>query len=137
MRIGGTQVVKKTIRVTCHSIIALSPHVRVAWVDVWLTLKVRRKVVRLAPCVCGTLGVDADGLPTEPGVEEWEMLPALWEGARMDGIEELVYNKPEVNRSDVERALTLYLQQRGILKSEPRFQWKKPDAVAFAVPCRG
>jgi len=42
---------------------------------------------------------------------------------------------PCLTRATVEEALAWYLHEKGVLRSEPRFRWKRPDLLVVSVGC--
>lgn len=154
---------KKTIRMFCHGPAALGPEYRSPWEDVWLQYKVRRRVVKEGPCFMGLAALYSDiwieremlkktgEMSKRKGCADWQehhekRLNEYLEIKRhletepfyCDNWERSVNNiyiagKSEIGRRDIEEATAWYLRKKGVLKSEPRFRWNKPDFIACPV----
>jgi len=143
---------KKTIRCFCYGPITLHPKNESPWEDVWIQYKVRRKTVKEGPCFLSREALKGDirfekmlvekhpNLAKHYNVNELILIDSLFDTGieyfvddSADGIPNIYINKPSITKDIVEEALTWYLRQKGVLKSVPRFQWKKPDIIVMPV----
>lgn len=142
---------KKTIRCFCLSPILCG--YSVGWDDVWLRFKSKRKIVKLAPCISGLDDLKYEisecqymALHFPQYQDSKEYYDAVLSADRRfkDGESYFYYepefgfptifvNKKHLVKKDFENAITWYLERKGYLCSEPRFQWKKYRAYSVPV----
>jgi len=143
---------KKTIRIFCFGPVALSPEYESPWEDAWLRYKVKRKVIQEGPCFIGRQALDADiwlerkmlkEYPDRRNNEQYGLdflisvanLLDSGEGFFSDNwtsrLPNIYLNSPFLCRKNIEDATVWYLRQKGVLKSEARFRWNKPETIAL------
>ena len=137
---------KKTIRMICFGSIAFDPKSESPWEDVWLRYKVKRKLVCEGPCFVSRQALDGDIWRAERYVAQTKELAFLI-GVRdlfdsggefaadnwTSGLPNIYVNYKHLCRRDIEAATEWYLREKGVLKSDARFRWNKPDFFAFPV----
>jgi len=151
---------KKTIRIRTLSPHAVYRDYRSPWDDVWIDFKMRRRRVHFGPCIesSGNLMVAIDCAERSLEVmreldhrassiaEQEEYVDELRAIARhfADGGEFFVHDVHEpgcpdiyvrgeyLTRERIERALELFLRERGYLKGTVRFNWVRPSILACA-----
>jgi hypothetical protein len=130
---------KKHIRIISSSYCAIDPQHEETWLDVWLRFDIRRKQVRLAPCICSK--TDIEDLKDEPS-DIWEYEHRMLK--RLE-CEPIVIDNPSdpitnifvdcdfLTKKKVESVLTHYLRELGYLKSEPTYRWQKPKIFTIGL----
>lgn len=147
---------KKTIRVACLGPVVFGS--TSYWEDVWIQYHIGKKRIYDAPCIMGTVSLDDQiafhkrllerhGKDSELS-EEMSLFQDIKRrfalGERLGYFPDInsplcniVINETEINKSMIEETLTIWLEQRGILKSDPRFQWQKYKGPYIVPVCLG
>lgn len=153
---------KKTIRLFCYGPIAASPKAEVGWEDVWITYEVKRKIKKEGPTLLtypdiifdikmnkelydenkeedyasdflDELNDLTDAKNKLDNGDQFTVIRNICDGKGMP----LIVTKREwINKRHAEEMIEWYLRQMGILKSEPRFKWNKPDIYITPVSFR-
>lgn len=149
---------KKTITLICHGPVGLDPRNSSSWEDVWIQYEVGRKKISEGPeMVCGVEGEIEDAKwridycnRKYKKADKWnvEQLALLLEirkrfeegekfaigGCPEKGLPVIYINCAEMRQKEIEKGIEFYLRQKGVLKSEPRFVWKKNKSKIVAIP---
>jgi hypothetical protein len=144
---------KKTIKMICYGPIACGPKYQSPWEDVWIEYFIGKgKIKQEGPCIIGYHDLENEisikqSLPVKRH-SDWldnyikELLyikDRFLKGYRFGcvnfqtGTPNIYVNKELINRKLAEEAVAWYLKEKGILKSEPRFKWKKPFIIIEPV----
>lgn len=147
---------KKAIRMVCYGPIAVSPEHQSPWEDVWIECAIgKKKRLKEGPCIIGTYDLNSEiSIKEELGEKnpcEWrdEYLKnlrrvksefsqgnrfALLDVEMQTGTPDIFVNQEMIDRAAAEEAIAWYLNKKGVLKSEPKFNWKRPgDLVVCPV----
>ena len=144
---------KKTIRLTCYGPITLG--YTSYWEDVWIKycLGKKRKISE-GPCIIGLYDLESEistykdlvnKLPEYPDYkkklqEVLNIKEYFLNGGKFSTLGPIsstpviCVNKEVINKRDAEEAIEWYLIKKGILKSKPRFQWKKISNDIIVIP---
>lgn len=149
---------KKTIMLICYGPVGLDPRNSSPWEDVWIEYEVNRKKISEGPeMICGVddeiktmkrkidYNIKKYGEADDWGLKELNLL--LDVKKRFDAgdkyficgniekrLPTIYINCAEMRQKEVEEAIEFYLRQKGVLKSEPRFIWKKNRSKIVAIP---
>lgn len=148
---------KKTIRVINYSPMAfVGSNYECFWDDVWIKYHVGKgKVVSEGPCIISRTDL-LNGIKTgkelrskyvdyndnwflneleriEDGFDDGNMFDVLIRPEWPNGIPDIFVNSEHISREVVEEAIEWYLRRKGVLKSEPRFVWSKPNIFLFSM----
>jgi hypothetical protein len=143
----------------CYGPIACGSQYQSPWEDVWIECSLgKRKILKEGPCIVGAYDLESEirmqreldeKHPSEWRDDYLENLLriksefsqgnrfALLDSSMKTGTPDIFVNQKWIDRRAAEEAIEWYLRKKGILKSEPRFRWKKPDIVVTPVSLRG
>ena len=147
---------KKTITLINKSPLSVNRHYKVPWEDFIIKYKQGRKTIIWITTVSGIIGIKdiiefnknliKDGsFQKNPeftkSCREYNDTKELFLSAFENGEQfafcpdedELHINAPYINQALVEQAVAWHLKKIGVLKSEPRFRWKKYYGI-YAIP---
>ena len=139
----------------CYGPISCGYQYKSPWEDVWIEyFSGKRRLKSEGPCIIGAwdiqnqINMQEDLIKENPGwrdeyiknlyrvKDEFSQgnMFALLDVEMKTGTPDIFVNQELIDRKSAEEAVKWYLIKKGVLKSEPRFRWKKPDRDFIITP---
>lgn len=139
---------KKTIKMICYGSIARGPRYQSPWEDVWIEyFSGKGRLKQEGPCIVGAydlqnqidmqksiINKNPELRKRDEYIESLQRVKsefsqgnrfALLDVEMKTDTPDIFINQEWVDKKSAEEAVEWYLIKKGVLKSEPRFKWKK------------